>query len=317
LKIKHLKKIPEYNLYRITVYENTREEYCTFCTPECAKAIDNYLEYRQKSGEKITESSPLIRERFDKMIIQDINNNNENTTSIAKRKTKSLTTYGIGGILSNLMIKSEINGGITPYLKLEALGQRQRGSERKAVKRSHGLRKYVLTTLTNTQIDPVVRRMLLGHNIGLDQNYYKPTESHVLQEYIKSIDALTINEENRLQRKVQVLENKQDELQLIKLEQRKKDQAIEQMQCQIQEIREQSKKDKLDMKMAMIEAIEASQTPNKEKRNKLKDANKRRRELIMHDKDHEWIKKGMLGEDTGISDKVMDKFINEHFDIET
>ena len=30
------------------------------------------------------------------------------------------------------MIKSEINGGITPYLKLEALGQKQRGSERKA-----------------------------------------------------------------------------------------------------------------------------------------------------------------------------------------
>jgi hypothetical protein len=43
LRLRHLKKIPEYNLYKIIVYENTREEYYTFCTPECATAIDNYL----------------------------------------------------------------------------------------------------------------------------------------------------------------------------------------------------------------------------------------------------------------------------------
>jgi integrase len=228
LKIRHLKKIPEYNLYRITVYENAREEYYTFCTPECAIAIDNYLEYRQKSGEKITEGAPLIRECFDKVIIHDINNN-ENT-AIAKRKTKFLTTYGIGGILSNLMIKSEINGGITPYLKLEALGQKQRGSERKAVKRTHGLRKYVLTTLVNTQVDPVVRRMLLGHDIGLDQNYFKPTEQKILQEYLKAVDALTINNENRLKRQVVELTEKQSDIELIKLEQRQKDNKIKDLE---------------------------------------------------------------------------------------
>ena len=36
LKLRHLKKIPEpYNLYRITIYENSREEYLTYCIPEC------------------------------------------------------------------------------------------------------------------------------------------------------------------------------------------------------------------------------------------------------------------------------------------
>ena len=61
LKIKHLTKISEYNLYQVTVYENTKDEYNTFCTPECAKAIDDYLEYRKTSGEKITDdNAPVI-----------------------------------------------------------------------------------------------------------------------------------------------------------------------------------------------------------------------------------------------------------------
>jgi hypothetical protein len=40
LKIRNLEKIDKYSLYKITVYENEYEEYVTFCTPECAKAID-------------------------------------------------------------------------------------------------------------------------------------------------------------------------------------------------------------------------------------------------------------------------------------
>jgi integrase len=53
LRLRHLKRIEEYNLYRITVYENTKDEYYTFCTSECAAMIDNYLAYRQQNGEKI------------------------------------------------------------------------------------------------------------------------------------------------------------------------------------------------------------------------------------------------------------------------
>jgi hypothetical protein len=39
LKLRNLKRVPEYNLYRVTVYENTREEYFTYCTPECPATI--------------------------------------------------------------------------------------------------------------------------------------------------------------------------------------------------------------------------------------------------------------------------------------
>jgi len=51
LKLKHLQKLEDLELYKVTVYENTKEEYNTFCTPECTKTIDHYIEYRKLAGE--------------------------------------------------------------------------------------------------------------------------------------------------------------------------------------------------------------------------------------------------------------------------
>jgi integrase len=46
LKLKHLTKVDEFNIYQIMVYENTKEEYYCFCSAECASAIDSYVAYR-------------------------------------------------------------------------------------------------------------------------------------------------------------------------------------------------------------------------------------------------------------------------------
>lgn len=51
-------------LYKIIVYSGDREEYLTFTTPECTKEIDNYLEYRTRRGEQITQDSYLIVMKF-------------------------------------------------------------------------------------------------------------------------------------------------------------------------------------------------------------------------------------------------------------
>jgi hypothetical protein len=53
------------HIYKIIVYENEREEYHTFCTPECANAIDLYLDMRTRYGQKLNKDSFLIREQFD------------------------------------------------------------------------------------------------------------------------------------------------------------------------------------------------------------------------------------------------------------
>ena len=59
IRIHDLERID--NLYKVVVYSGDREEYFTFTTPECAKEIDSYLEYRTRRGEKITQDSYLLR----------------------------------------------------------------------------------------------------------------------------------------------------------------------------------------------------------------------------------------------------------------
>lgn len=53
LKLRNLEKIE--SCYKVTVYEGSKEQYYSFCTPESANFINEYLEYRTKNGEKLTE----------------------------------------------------------------------------------------------------------------------------------------------------------------------------------------------------------------------------------------------------------------------
>lgn len=62
LKLGDLEKID--NLYKVTIYSWDKEEYFTFCTPECAKFIDSYLQYREKRGEMINHNSYLFVRKF-------------------------------------------------------------------------------------------------------------------------------------------------------------------------------------------------------------------------------------------------------------
>jgi hypothetical protein len=54
LTLGNLTKLPDYGLYKVTFYEGTNNEYYSFCTRECASTgIENYLNYRQRCGEKL------------------------------------------------------------------------------------------------------------------------------------------------------------------------------------------------------------------------------------------------------------------------
>ena len=52
--------------------------------------------------------------------------------------------------------------------------------------------------------------MLMGHSIGSDNSYIRPTQDKILSEYMKAASELTINEENRLKKKVIELQVKYD-----------------------------------------------------------------------------------------------------------
>ena len=194
LKLKHLTRIEEYNIYQITVYENTKEEYYCFCSPECASAIDSYLKYRERCYERIGVESPLIREQFDR----------DNPDKA--RSPRHMSLRALGFLIRELLVASGIQ-------KVEHLTETKTpGRLRKEVMASHGFRKFVTTNMIRAKVNPEAREMLLGHSIGLSNSYYRPDANEILTEYLKAVDLLTINEENRLRRKVETLEVKADKI---------------------------------------------------------------------------------------------------------
>ena len=50
------------DLYKINVYtgQKGKGQYYTFCTPEAAKTIDTYLQFRERCGEKIEQLGIIV-----------------------------------------------------------------------------------------------------------------------------------------------------------------------------------------------------------------------------------------------------------------
>lgn len=96
--------------------------------------------------------------------------------------------------------------------------------ERRLVKSTHGFRKAFQTNAINAGMSPLYAEILMGHiSGGLElESYLKPTDNDLLEGndkmigYADIIDSLTINEENKLRRKVSKLTEKQDEIQKMK-----------------------------------------------------------------------------------------------------
>ena len=200
LKLKHLTKIQEYNLYQLVIYENTKSEHMTFCTTETASAIDSYLEYRKRCGEVLGPESPLIREDFDMNDPFRIN------------KPQHIA---VGSIKSTLQIHA-VKAGLR---EVEASENNKR--TRKKVPLCNGFRRFADTMMLNSEMNPVIKDMLIDHDVGLEKNYYRPTINDLLQEYLKAVNLLTIEESFRLKRKVQELTDRQDEISLMKLSHKK------------------------------------------------------------------------------------------------
>ena len=179
------------DIYRITAYQDTDQEYITFTTPECKQAIKQYFAIRERHGETITKKSPVIREQYDK----------RNSSMIAHpRKTaKPSITY----ILNELLERA----GMRPPISKQ---------EHHEVARSHGFRKFFCTTLMNADLKTELRWLLEGHSLqGNDPHYIRVTADQLETEYRKAIDLLTIDPTKRLQRKVEMLtveKSKVDEL---------------------------------------------------------------------------------------------------------
>jgi integrase len=183
-----------FTLYQILVYAGSNDEHTTFCTPEAAKAIDSYLSYRKQQGERLNPNTPLFRNDFDASDLFKVRNN--------------IKPIGNSGI-SFLVRQSLERAGLLPIPPHPV-------NVRHEVQRNHGFRKFANTQMIQSDMKGAAKEMLLGHSIGLDDKYYRPTTAQLLEEYLKAVDLLTISEENRLRKKVEELTPKSDEMQAMR-----------------------------------------------------------------------------------------------------
>jgi integrase len=145
LKLAHFERIKD--VYKIIVYKNEPDEYVTFCSIECAKAIDDYLEYRKRYGEIIKPSSPLIREQFDK----------NNTEQAANPKNVKV------GAIKNIIYHAINDSGLREK-KNVIKGQKRELHE---VMQSHGLRKFFENKVVGAGTDLFTAEYVMGHKGGL------------------------------------------------------------------------------------------------------------------------------------------------------
>lgn len=214
IKLKHLKRwnidSSSRHIYQIKVYANSpKYRYNCYTTPEAAEAIDRYLEQRKRCGDNIkqdTESGNwLPSDSF--LIIQNFSKENY---PIIPRPTvaESITKF--------VREKLEETGQRTKKKLVYSPNKKSRYSEagrhRNEIHPCHSLRIFAVTNMQRAKIDKTIREMLVGHSTGLDKAYYKPQDDEILQEYLKAVDMLTINNEFRLQKQVDYYKQRENDL---------------------------------------------------------------------------------------------------------
>ncbi|MDQ3902599.1 MAG: site-specific integrase [Thermoproteota archaeon] len=217
LKVGHLTLVPEHDLYQIHVDAYSKEDdYFTFCTPECRKAIDSYLQFRRQCGENITGKSPLLRREFDKEDIFKIANNVRPLTVYAVRKTINEVVYD-SGLRKPLISVSDIKSKIKNNRCETAL--------------THGFRKYFGTWCRHVGVADSYVKWLSGRELGGSEDSYflpQPDSGGIYRDmleghehgrgpgYLDAIEFLTINEENKLRRENQMLKVNKSEIEQLK-----------------------------------------------------------------------------------------------------
>jgi integrase len=198
----------DYGMYKIVIYKGTNNEYYTFCTPEAGQAINDYLAYRQRCGEKLffdenlrqwqSKDTPLIRQQFD---INDL---------LQVRNPQPMDLNAIRKVLTRHLVKVGLRTVEHPT------APKSTKRVRKPVSLANGFRKFVISNFIKAQLNHEIRELLVDHSTMLDQNYFRPAEEEVLGEYMKAVDFLTISAENKLRREVQTL--KQEVLRFDKMQ---------------------------------------------------------------------------------------------------
>ncbi len=205
LKWKHVVPIETNNVIigAKLIVKNTKirnREYYSFITPEAYHSLKDWMDFRNLHGEEITGESWLMRDTW-----QKIDRNHGHRIGLAKFPKRMNSTS-----IRNMIYEAWKIQGVRDKLS-------EPDKKRHEFKSSHGFRKFFETRCQQAKMNHNNIKLLMDHSLGESQSYHKPTQSDLLDDYLIAVDLLTINESNRLKAQVNVLQQKQDEIELMKL----------------------------------------------------------------------------------------------------
>lgn len=228
LRIKHFKSIEDWGA--VVVYAGTMQEYHAFVTPQGYRDITDYIQYRKRNGENITDESPLIRNEF-----QPEKAGEWTDSKGRKRQPEPIrTTTGTSQIVTNIVRRSGV------------LENSHNFRTRHCIMTCHGFRKYFNTVCKTSGMDSERVEMLMGHSsssltshywrLPINESEMSPQDQKLFQtiknEYRRCIPELTIGESEILKVQNQQLEGTLNE------KMKEKDHQIMSLQKQVAQMKE-------------------------------------------------------------------------------
>jgi hypothetical protein len=114
------------------------------------------------------------------------------------------------------------------------------GVRRHPWKLAHGFRKYCETHAMSV-MKPLNVALIISHDTGISKSYWRPTKQELLEDYLKAVDALTINydsSKSTLQKQVvELTEKNKEENYLILKTLTEKEKETEQIKKQLEELK--------------------------------------------------------------------------------
>jgi hypothetical protein len=172
---------------KIIVYAGEDDEYFSFISLEAFKEIQNWMKYRESSGELINDKSWLMRDLWDTRVAQG-----RGLVTCPKK----LAPLGIKRLMERAIWAQGLRKKLEP------------GKKRHPYQANHSLRKWFKTRCEMSGMKPINVEKLMNHSCGISDNYYRITEAELLEDYLKALDLLTINSDKLILQK-QVLELKE------------------------------------------------------------------------------------------------------------